>query len=240
MWFAVVVLLCIIAIGIIGYMGLEGYSLADAFYMTVITISTVGFGEIVPLSPTGRLFTSFLVFFGMSVGIYAVTNLTTFFIEGELISYIKSVKMNQRINKLKEHYVIVGNGRTGKKLIETFVKNSTPFVLIERSYESIEDAVRIYGDSLIYVLGDATHDETLKKAGIDRASVLFSVLGTDANNLFVTLSSRDLNDSLKIVTRALEPSSITKLKRAGADKIISPIEIIANQMVVFASEASKP
>ena len=239
MWFALAVLLCIITIGTIGYIVLEGYSFADALYMTIITISTVGFGEIVPLSTKGRLFTGFLVFSGMSVVIYAVTSLTTFFIEGEMIGYLKSVKMNQRINKIKEHYVVVGNGSTGKRLIEEFIKDGIPFVLIERCYENVEEAVRIYGDSLPYILGDATHDSTLRKAGIERATVLFSVLPSDADNLFVVLSSHALNANLKIVTRALEVSSIAKLERAGADKIISPIEIIANQMVEFAAQGSK-
>lgn len=236
-WGAVAVLVGIGLTGTAGYIYLEGYNIVDALYMTAITISTVGFGEIEPLSPEGKIFTSILIFSGISVFIYAVTGLTTFLIEGEMKSYLRSVKMNKKIDKLKGHYIIAGNGRTGKKLIEEFVKREYSFVVIEKSQESIEDMLTRYNEKILYVLGDATDDEVLRKAGVERAGVLLSVLSTDADNLFVTLSAKDMNRSIRIVTRAIETSSEDKLRRAGADKIISPLEIAANRMFATATQS---
>jgi len=236
-WMAAGVLLGIGVFGTIGYIYLEGYSFIDALYMTAITISTVGFGEISPLSTEGKLFTGILIFSGMSVVIYAATSLTTFFVEGEMKSYLRSVKMDKRIEKLRGHYIIAGNGRTGRKLIEGFMKKGHPFVVIEKSPESVENMVGKYGDKLLYILGDATDDEVLKKSGVEVAGVLLSVLSTDADNLFVTLSAKDLNPRIRVVTRAVETSSGAKLRRAGADKIISPLEIAANRMFATATQS---
>jgi len=236
-WLALGVLLGIGIIGTLGYIYIENYSLTDALYMTAITLSTVGFGEVSPLSPAGRLFTSGLIFSGISVVIYAATSLTTFFVEGEMRTYLRSMKMNKKIGKLRDHYIIAGNGRTGKKLIEEFVKKGYSFVVIEKSTKNIEGMVARYGDKILYVLGDATDDETLKKSGIERAGVLLSVLSTDADNLFVTLSAKDLNNNIRVITRAIETSSEGKLRRAGADKIISPLEIAANRMFATATQS---
>ncbi len=236
-WLAVGVLLGIGIIGTLGYIYIEGYTLTDALYMTAITLSTVGFGEVSPLSPAGRLFTSGLIFSGISVVIYAATSLTTFFVEGEMRSYLRSVKMNKKIEKLRGHYIIAGNGRTGRKLIEEFTKKGYSFVVIEKSPESVEGMVSRYGDNLLYVMGDATDDEVLKKSGIEEAGVLLTVLSTDADNLFVTLSAKDLNKDIRVITRAVEASSEGKLRRAGADKIISPLEIAANRMFATATQS---
>ncbi len=237
-YIALFVLFGIFGIGTYGYMELEGYSLIDAMYMTSITISTVGFGEVKPLSNAGKLFTNFLIFSGISIVIYAISNLTTFFVEGEMRTYLRGVRMNKMIEKLSNHYIVVGYGRTGKKVVEDLFNGGYRFVVIEKSEDAIKFLTNKYGDKVFYVEGDATDDETLLKAGIKRAAVVLNVLTSDADNLFVTLSAKGINKDLKVITRAIGgPGNIEKLKRAGADKIISPLEIAANRMFTTATQS---
>lgn len=236
-WGAIGTLVGISAIGTIGYVYIEDYSLSDALYMTAITLSTVGFGEVKELSDIGRLFTIGLIISGISIVIYTITKLTTFLVEGEMRSYFRSVSMNKKIDKLTGHYIIAGNGRTGKKLVEQFIKTGDPFVVIEKSAESIEGLIARHGDDILYVIGDATDDEVLKKSGVERAKVLMSVLSTDADNLFVTLSAKEFNSKVRVITRAIGSGSEGKLRRAGADKIILPLEIAANRMFATATNS---
>ena len=234
---AVWILIVIFMMGTLGYYYIEDYSLINSLYMTFITLSTVGFQEVAPLSIHGKIFTCTLILAGVSVVIYALGHLTTFFIEGEMKNYLKGVKMKKKIKSMNGHHIIVGCGRTGKKIIEEFINNKLEFVVVDKSYEELERYVEKFGDLFHYVIGDATDDETLKMAGIDRAKVILSVLSTDAENLFITLSSRELNKDIKIVTRVIEVSNSKKLKMAGADIVISPLEIEASRLFATATQS---
>lgn len=234
----IIILLIIFFLGVFGYIYIENYSLIDAIYMTAITISTVGFGEVQPLSHDGKIFTSILILSGITVVVYILGNITKYFIEGELRIYLRWKKMEKKINKLNDHYIICGAGRTGTKIINDFFKKDLDFVVVENDEKRIEKLKEIYRGKLLYVVGDATKDETLLQANIKNAKVLISVLTTDADNLFLTLTTKDLHEKIQVITRAVDASSEKKLKRGGADFIISPFEIAADRIIATATQTN--
>lgn len=214
-----VLLLVIILLflGITGYSLIEDWNLLDSLYMTVITLSTTGYKEIYPLSIGGRILTMILIIFGITVFLYALREFNILLFEGK---FFQERKMEKKINQLENHYIICGYGRMGKKIVQELYKRKTPFVVIEKEEEHPEPA-----DNYFYISGDATEDENLIKAGINKAKGLVSVLSTDIANTFTTLSARGLNSSLKIIARAEEESSKEKLLKAGADRVVLPYEI---------------
>ncbi|BDU51460.1 potassium channel family protein [Haliovirga abyssi] len=230
-------LVLIFILGVLGYVVIEGYSLFDALYMTVITISTVGFEEVHKLSNTGKIFTMFLILSGVTLVLYGLSSITSFFIEGELKNYLKGVKMKKKISKLKNHYIICGYGKTGRKIVEEFLKLGKEFVVIENEDEGILELETKYKDKVLFIKDDSTKDEVLIEAGIEKAKTLIAVLSTDAENVFLSLTAKSLNKKLKVIVRAVEQNNERKLKKAGADFIISPVEIAAQRII---STALKP
>lgn len=231
-------IILILVIGYFGFIFLEGYSPLESVYMIITTFSMIGYGEIQPLSDAGRIFNMALIISGFSVGLYAIGQLSTFFIEGEFSKLLKIRKMNKRLSNLKDHYIVCGYGKTGKKVIDELLKQKLKVVLIESDLERIEKLKELYDDNLIHIVGDATHDEILIHAGIENAKYLISVLVTDAENLFVTLSAKDLNKNIKVITRVDEANSTLKFKKAGADYIISPIEIASERIISIVTPGS--
>ena len=213
-------ILGVICFGTIGYMTLEDLKFLDALYMTVITVATVGFREVKELSEVGKFFTILLIFSGFGVFTYAMTTGAKILIEGEIKEVFKKKKMRKEIESLKNHYIICGYGRMGSILCNEFKANQVKFVVIELKEENIKDK-----EDLLYIIGDATKDEVLREAGIERAKGIISVLPSDAENLYVVLSARFLNPNLFIVARATDEEARMKLKMAGADKAICPYHI---------------
>lgn len=220
-------LLVIIVFGILGYILIEKYTFIESLWQTVITLSTVGFGELKPLSSSGRLFTILLIMVGFAVFGYGLTTLTRIIIEGEIKNVFRNRKMEKDINNLKDHVIICGYGRLGKQAALELEKWKKPYVIIEAD-ENI--SVHLQDSSELVVIGDATEDETLIRAGIKNAMGLIAALTDDVKNLFVTLTARKLNPVLTIVTKAEEDSSEAKLLSAGANKIISPAQIGGKRM----------
>ncbi len=220
---ALFLLLVIISIGIVGFMVIADYSLMDAFYMTIITFSTVGYSETQPLGTNGRIFTAFLILFNLGVFAYAVTNITSFIIEGNFNMLLKDYRVFKKIEKLKNHTIVCGYGRHGQEVVYELLKQEHPFVVIERDEEKVEE-MRNHG-KIPYIEGDATHDEILEEAGILKASSLIATLGDDADNVFVVLSARQINANIRIISRALNEKVEAKLHRAGADYVIQPERI---------------
>lgn len=236
-FYAILGILLLFSIGTLGYMWIENYVFLDALYMSVITLATVGFSEVAPLSPNGRVFTIFLIFGGVTLFLYFIGVLTTLLAEGEFLNYMRRVRMKKRIANLKNHYIIVGYGRTGSKLIENFILKNIEFVLIERDPEILNQFKNRYHlKPVLYVLGDATEDNILIDAGIKTASTIIPVLSDDAANLFTTMSAKFLNPNIKIVTRVNNSQNYNKLKKAGADSILSPHEITADRLFTLATE----
>lgn len=219
--FALSLILLVIFIGTIGYVVLEGWPLFDSLYMTVITITTVGYREVHDLSDTGKLFTIFLIVCGVGTILYTLNNAARVIIEGEFKEIFGRRKLVKTIKGLKGHYIICGYGRMGKVIGKELKEKGARFVVIEKEALNTE----IFDGDMLFVNGDATRDEILREAGIERAKGLISVLSTDAENLYVVLSARVLNPELNIVARAGEEGSEQKLLRAGADRVVSPYHI---------------
>ncbi len=226
--FSILSLIILICIGTIGYYLIEGWSFSDAFYMTIITLSTVGFSEVHPLSEAGRYFTIFLILGGVGVALYVFSTVTEAVVSGQLQELLGRQRLEAKIGTLKGHYIICGYGRIGQHICRIIAKE-VPFVVVESDPER---AQQVEKDGYIYFQGDATHEETLKKVGIDRAKGLVSVLGSDADNVYITLTARSLNPKLFIIARADEEHVMRKLERAGADKVISPYLIGARRMAL--------
>jgi len=210
----------IIAFGTIGYVFVEGWTFLDSIYMTIITITTVGYQEIHELSLKGRILTIFLIVGGVGTVLYALSTGARVILEGELKDIFGRRKLEKKIKDLYDHYIVCGYGRMGKIIGKELKAEGVKFVVIEKDPRMFEEK-----EDLLFLIGDATHDHTLKEAGVERAKGLISVLSTDAENLFVVLSARGLNPGLLIIARAAEEDSEQKLLRGGATKVISPYHI---------------
>lgn len=223
-----VIFLALLFGGAFGYMILENTGFWMGMYLTVITVFTVGYGDIVPIHPSGRVFTVFLVISSVSFVMYTFSKITETMIEGELRGLYKRRKMNKQISRLRDHYIVCGFGRIGKEICKILQEHHRPFLVIEKDEEESKSL-----DELQYMRleGDAADDDVLQSAGIDRAKGLVSVVASDADNLYITLTARGLNPNLYIMARSSGgPGVQTKLKRAGASKVISPYSIGARRM----------
>jgi len=220
-------LLALVGFGAAGYMVIERWRFLDALYMTVTTITTVGFMEVHPLSDAGRLFTVLLVVFGVTVLFYTVGKIAQIVFEGQFQRFLGRMKVEKRIEAMKDHYIICGHGRIGSLICREFAAKPLPFVVVESSPSTIE---KLEEERFPYIRGNATEDETLLKAGIKRAKGLIAVVTSDTENVYITLTARGLNPDLFILARAGEDGSDIKLKRAGANKVISPYHIGGSRM----------
>jgi voltage-gated potassium channel len=216
----ILILLLIVCIGIVGFRIIEGYGFLDAFYMTVITVATVGFQEVHPLSEAGRLFTAFLIITSFGTFAYAVTSISQYVIDGEFNQFFKNRRVSSAIEKLDGHVIICGYGRNGRQAAHVLKKHNTRFVVIEQKKEIVSSINHQWSDLVLE--GDSTHDEVLLKAGILKAKALITTLPIDADNLFIVLSARTLNPKLTIISRASEDNSDKKIKLAGATNVIMP------------------
>jgi len=218
----VAMLVLTILFGTAGYIVIEDFNFLEALYMTVITISTVGFTEVKPLSESGRIFTIFLILINLGLFTYFVTLLTRFFSDGEFTKLYKQIKMENSIQQLQQHVIICGFGRNGKESAQILFNNKIPFVVLEEKNELEKD---LDFKAPYLRKGDATKDEVLLEAGIKNARALITTLPLDADNLFVVLTAKQLNPGIKVISRASQDSSVKKLKIAGADNVIMPDKI---------------
>ena len=221
----------LLVIGVTGYMAIEGWSLLDALYMTVTTITTVGFREVQPLSDGGRVFTIFLIISGVGVLFYTLTSLVQFFIEGELLDILGVRRMKGRIESLRNHYILCGFGRVGTEIARELAARRTSFVIVESNPEAI---LRAQASGYLLIEGDATSDAVLREAGIERARCLLAASDSDAGNTFIVLTAKALNPDLYAVARAARPESEPRMLRAGADRAISPYAIAGRRMAMSA------
>ncbi|MDP3112582.1 MAG: potassium channel protein [Thermodesulfovibrionales bacterium] len=216
---ALFLLALVIEAGIFGYMWIEGWNFLDAFYMTIITIASVGYMEVNPLSPHGRIFTIFLIIFGMGVLLFGISTFTAFLVEGELSEILRRRKMEKSISGLKEHYIVCGIGTVGRHVIDELHKTGRPFVAIDANEELCRQLAE---KGMFFVKGDATSSSVLKSANAANAKGVFCSLHTDAENLLLILTAKGINPSLKIVSKAEEDESEDKMIRAGADGVVLP------------------
>jgi voltage-gated potassium channel len=225
---AIIVILILLLAGTTGYRLIEGWSFFDALYMTVITITTVGYGEVHQLSKEGRIFTVFLILSGFGGMGYVLGSIAQTFIAGQIRMAFGRRKLEKKVKRLKNHYVLCGYGRIGSFIAREFAVENVPFVVVEKDPERI---TLLEEDGFAYVEGDATDDEILISAGVERARCLVAATGSDANNLYITLSTRSLNPPIYILSRAAEETAERKLLSAGANRVVSPYRIGAARML---------
>lgn len=219
--------IAIIGGGTLGYIIIEGWHPFDALYMTVITLATVGYGEVHPVSPAGRWFTLALIFLGVGYFLYVAGNIIQYLVEGRIRLIFGRRKLDSQINHLKKHYIICGYGRIGRVLARFLVEKYVDVVVIERSEKRI---AKLDEDGVLYIIGEATDESVLERAGIQRAKGLVTAVATDADNVFLVLIAKELNPDLFVVARASQNATKKTLKAAGADKVISPYDLGARRM----------
>lgn len=225
----------LLAVGTIGFRLVEGWGWFESLYFTVITLATIGYGEPPHMSDAGRLFTIVLVLSGVGTLGYSLTLLVQTLIQGELRETREKRRMQKRLEGLKDHFIICGLGRVGSLIARGLVADGSDFVVVERERDTAES---FESEDWIVVVGDATREEVLQQAGIHRAKGLVCALPTDSENVYVALTARDLVPELMIVARASEESSVPKLRKAGANKVISPLRTGAHQMVQALTQPS--
>lgn len=235
----IIAVVCVIMAGSLGYYIIYqgSSSFMDCLFMTVISLTTVGYGEVTAVTGNvaAEIFTMILITFGMGIILYGISTLTAIIIEGELSGMLRKKKMEKEISKLSNHYIVCGGGETGRPVLAELVKNGEPVVLIEKDEEIIERCKEI-GD-LLYIKGDAADDASLAAAGIDKATGIIVTLSSDKDNLFTTMSARMLNSRVRIISRVISKALEPKMRRAGANSVVSPNYIGALRM---ASEMIRP
>ncbi len=224
---ALTLLIVVVTIGVLGFRYFSDYSWIDALYMTVITMTTVGFGEVEPLDENGKLFTIFLISTSVVIFAYSVSVITEYIIRKNDPQRVQNRKMQKMINKLENHIIIVGYGRNGRQAAAKLTAYDKNFIIIEKEESVIE---RYQNETLLFLKGNATEDDVLVESGIKKASTLICTLPEDADNLFIVLSARQINKDLKIISRASQDASYKKIRLAGADNVIMPDRIGGDHM----------
>ncbi len=228
---AVGALVLMVFTGTAGFMLLEEMGMLDAVYMTVITLSTVGFGEVRPLHPVGRIFAIVIILFGVVLAGFTASVIGQLVLEGQFREIFGRRKMENKIRKMSGHYIIAGYGRVGRQVAQEFKKRNVPFVVIEKEEEETK---RLFDEGVLVIQGEATEDEVLRKAGIESAQTLISTLPDEAQNVYLTLSARDINRDLNIIARADYEEGEKKLLRAGANHVVTP-HVLGGQRMAMAS-----
>ncbi|CAM4075723.1 MULTISPECIES: potassium channel family protein [Bacillus cereus group] len=216
LWIAVICMTFVVILGTLGFMAIEEISLFQAFWMTMITVLTVGYGDAVPVTKAGKVFALLIIPVGVGIVTYAIGVVAAMIIEGNLFHAVRRKKMDKQIAQLQNHIIVCGCGRVGLQVVHELQEKKIPFVVVDKDESILEK------EKLLYVHGDATEDEVLHHAGISKAAGLVAIVANDAENVFITLTARGLNDAIKIVARAEKPETEDKLKRAGANKVINP------------------
>ena len=222
-----VILLFVVLIGTRGYMSIEGWNLLDSIYMTVISITTVGFREVREISETGRIFTIFIIFLGMGIMAYILGMVAQAMVDFQVRSIIGRKKLGLKIRSIKNHYIICGFGRIGKIITRELKANKIPMVVVESNSDEVQV---LENENIPYLNDDATVEDVLLEAGIERAKGLVSVVASDADNLFITMTARGLNNDIFIVARADEEQTEKKLLRVGANRVVMPYLIGGQKM----------
>ncbi|MBR9746599.1 potassium channel protein [Bacillus cereus] len=216
LWIAVICMTFVVMLGTLGFMTIEEISLFQAFWMTMITVLTVGYGDAVPITQAGKVFALLIIPVGVGIVTYAIGVVAAMIIEGNLFHAVRRKKMDKQIAQLQNHIIVCGCGRVGLQVVHELQEKKIPFVVVDKDESILEK------EKLLYVHGDATEDQVLHHAGISKAAGLVAIVANDAENVFITLTARGLNDAIKIVARAEKPETEGKLKRAGANKVINP------------------
>ncbi len=225
--YALILIFSTIIFGVAGYMTIEEASFIDSLFMTVITVSTVGYGMIWELSEAGKIFSIFLIILGYITFAYGISVLTSHFVEGEIGNFFSKYRMKSKLSKMRDHVIVVGYGRNGREACHQFLSIGQPVIVIEKDHNIILSNVH---KDIHFIEGDATEDSTLEEAHVESAKALLATLPVDADNLYIVMSARALSPNLKIVSRAKDESVMRKLKTAGTDYAVMPESVGGQRM----------
>ena len=228
---AAILLAVVIVVGVAGYMLIDGWNLLDSFYMVITTIATVGYGEVHPQGAPGRIFTSGLIVFGVATMLYTFGVFAETLSDNAFGKYRRERQLQRELDRLKEHFIICGYGRIGTQIVAEFEDHKVPYVVIDQTEEALE---RIRAEGRLHIEGDASKEDILKQAGIERARGLISAVDSDERAVYIVLAARAFNPNLYIVARAGRPDSIRRLELAGATRIISPYIMAGHRMAELA------
>lgn len=223
----------VIVVGTLGFMYLENWPVLDSLYMTIITLSTVGFGEVRQLHDESRMFTMVLIILGVAVGGLTATSLGRVIVEGQFKELVLRRKMEKKLRRMENHYIVAGYGRVGRQVALEFMRRHVPFVVIERDPAAID---QLTANEILFVEGDATDEDVLREAGIERAQTLISTLPDEAHNVYLTLTARHMSSTLTIIARADVEEEEKKLIRAGANNVVSPHVLGGVRMAMAATQ----
>jgi voltage-gated potassium channel len=226
-----VLLIVVFLAGTLGYMAIERWGALDSLYMVLITVSTVGYGEVHPLSPAGRIFTSILIVGGITTALYAFAIFTEMLAQGQIPAYRRQRSLIRKVDALKNHFIVCGYGRIGTRIIQEFESHGTANVVVDNNPEAVG---RLEREGRLYLEGDAADEEILRAAGIERARGLISAVDSDERAVYVVLAARALAPKLYIVAGGGRPASIRRLELAGADRVVSPYQMAGHQMAELA------
>jgi voltage-gated potassium channel len=227
LFYALLAVLVTIIFGAIGFHLIEGFPWLESFYVAVQTVTTVGYGDLTPVTPAGKLFATVFILFGAGTALYALTAVAQAVFQSEIMAVLGTRRKDREMNNLQDHRIVCGAGRVGRRIVSQLKRQQVPFVVIEKEKEK---AAELIDNGELVVVGDATLESVLQKAGVERAAGLASCLPDDADNVYVVLTARGLNENLHIVARAVEEEAESKLIRAGANRVIAPIVIGGRSM----------
>lgn len=217
-----------LSVGTIGYMLIEGWGFLDAVFMTTITLSTVGYGEVHPLTPAGRIFSILLMGAGLGTVLYAFTRIGQLVIEGELLDIMGMRRMRQQIDNLEGHYIVCGYGRTGKPVVDGLVDEDKDVCVVELDPDL---APELRDAGVLFVIGDATEEETLLDAGLERAEGIMGLLPSDPDNVYLAITAQGVNPTAKVIVRASDEQAEMKMRRVGADEVVSPNKMAGERVL---------
>jgi voltage-gated potassium channel len=229
----VAALVGVVVYGTVGYIVLEGWDFLEALYMTIITLTTVGFREVNPLDPSGRIFTLTVIVLGVGIALVGITLIAALIAEGEVIGYTRRKRMRDRIDDLQDHFIVCAYGRVGRAAVGELRRLGLPLVVVDPKEELRE---RLVDNDVPHLIADPSLEPVLREVGVDRARGLICAVDSDATNVYITLTARSLNSDLFIVARAAEPDSTERLELAGADRIVSPYVSSGRHMVWMAQD----
>jgi voltage-gated potassium channel len=224
-------LILTLVVGVVGYMVIEGWNFLDALFMTVTTITTVGYGEVHPLDTAGRIFSMVLIFGGVGGVLYTFTALSEWLLATNWSEQRRAYRLSQELQRRRDHYILCGYGRVGRSVAEVLTRERVPFVIVDVNQHSLATA---RADGHMAIDGNAASDDILRKAGIERAKGLIAAVASDADNVYVVLSARGIRPNILIIARASSEDAVTKLERAGANHVISPYAIAGQRMAMLA------